>query len=149
MSSHFVSGGTILPGSEEGTKDAPGPSSIAAAAPREQLSSKNIEWEAVEKELEADRKRREEQRLKTATGEEKSLYDILQANKGLFFASLAYLFCLTFTPRYDEKARLSCISLSSWHLTWKLTSWSFGICSREARSVRGTKQDTEPVPRSR
>lgn len=37
----------------------------------------------MQKELDAERKRREEARHKAASGEEKSLYDILQANKGL------------------------------------------------------------------
>lgn len=49
----------------------------AAAEPK-----KNTEWEAVQKELEAERKRREEARVKAVEGGEKSLYDILQANKG-------------------------------------------------------------------
>ncbi|KAF4445554.1 nefa-interacting nuclear protein nip30 [Fusarium austroafricanum] len=45
-------------------------------------SAKSEEWEAVQQQLETERKRREEQRIKAATGEgEKSLYDVLQANK--------------------------------------------------------------------
>lgn len=76
MSNHFVSGGTIGPDGEafkdEGNE----------ANPPVREAPKNAEWEAVQQELEADRKRRDEQRRKAATGEEKSLYDILQANKG-------------------------------------------------------------------
>ncbi|XP_044714958.1 uncharacterized protein HRG_11591 [Hirsutella rhossiliensis] len=64
MTSRFVSGGTI-----------------AAAAAAASGAKKNPEWEAVQQELEAERKRREEARLKAATGGEQSLYDILQANK--------------------------------------------------------------------
>ncbi|OAQ72872.1 NEFA-interacting nuclear protein NIP30 [Pochonia chlamydosporia 170] len=72
MSNRFVSGGTINP--TDSSPDA------KEAAPREQLA-KNAEWEAVQAELENDRKRREAERLKAATGEERSLYDVLQANK--------------------------------------------------------------------
>lgn len=80
MSNRFVSAGTIG-SSGELSKD-----TGAAAAPTEQPlydSAKNKEWETVQKELDAERRRREEQRVKAATGEgEQSLYDILQANKG-------------------------------------------------------------------
>jgi hypothetical protein len=44
--------------------------------------AKQEEWEAVRRELDADRRRREDQRKTAERGEEKSLYDILQANKG-------------------------------------------------------------------
>lgn len=43
------------------------------------------EWAAVQQELENARKARAEQRVKAASGEERSLYDVLQANKGLSF----------------------------------------------------------------
>ncbi|TDZ72024.1 hypothetical protein CTRI78_v001496 [Colletotrichum trifolii] len=42
---------------------------------------KNEAWEAVQKELETERKRREEKRREAVEGGEKSLYDVLQANK--------------------------------------------------------------------
>ncbi|KFA76767.1 hypothetical protein S40288_08669 [Stachybotrys chartarum IBT 40288] len=76
MAGRFVSGGTI---SSTGEVSDP----KAAERPQHQVneSTKNKEWEAVQKELELERKRREEQRAKAATGEEKSLYDILQENK--------------------------------------------------------------------
>lgn len=75
MANRFVSGGTIGSSGEE-PKEASNEGSAATTSVR------NTEWEAVQKELEADRQRREEQRRKAAEGEEKSLYDILQANKG-------------------------------------------------------------------
>jgi hypothetical protein len=81
MSSRFVSGGLVksngetVPGEPE--KEA---GDATSGSTRE--APKNAEWEAVQKELEAERKRREEKRVKAASGEEKSLYDILQANKG-------------------------------------------------------------------
>lgn len=84
MSNRFVSGGTINTSGDA--------SEATDAIPRSQLGQ-NTEWEAVQRELENDRKRREEQRLKSATGEERSLYDVLQANKGL-------LTCLNFLSYY-------------------------------------------------
>ena len=81
MSSRFVSGGVvkangeIAPGELEKGVDGATSSDFKAAP-------KNAEWEAVQKELEAERKRREEKRVKAASGEEKSLYEVLQANKG-------------------------------------------------------------------
>lgn len=75
MGDRFVSGGTIS-SSGEVSKDTESKPAAPAAV-------KNTEWEAVQKELEAERKRREEARVKAASGEEeKSLYDVLQANKG-------------------------------------------------------------------
>ncbi|KAF5706538.1 nefa-interacting nuclear nip30 [Fusarium mundagurra] len=79
MSSRFVSAGKIG-SSGEISKDASG----AESTPQQPLhdSAKSKEWEAVEQQLEAERKKREEQRIKAATGEgEKTLYDVLQANK--------------------------------------------------------------------
>lgn len=74
MGDRFVSGGTIS-SNGEATKD-------ADAVPQTQ-PAKTSEWEIVQRELEAERRRREEARVKLATGgEEKSLYDVLQANKG-------------------------------------------------------------------
>ena len=46
-------------------------------------SVENDRWLAAQKELEAERQRRQEQRTAAAAGGEKSLYDVLQANKGL------------------------------------------------------------------
>ncbi|KAF5623461.1 nefa-interacting nuclear nip30 [Fusarium sp. NRRL 52700] len=79
MSSRFVSAGKIGP-SGEISKDASSTTSTPQQPPRN--SAKFKEWEAVEQQLEAERKKREEQRIKAATGEgEKTLYDVLQANK--------------------------------------------------------------------
>ena len=69
-----MSGGTIGSGGEI-SKDGPAPDPTPQPP-------KSKEWEAVQQELEAERKRREEARVKAAAGEERSLYDILQANKG-------------------------------------------------------------------
>ncbi|KAH6898931.1 N-terminal domain of NEFA-interacting nuclear protein NIP30-domain-containing protein [Thelonectria olida] len=87
MSGRFVSAGTIGSSGEVSKDAAPGGndgssgSSSTAAKPLHD-GSRSKEWEAVQQELEAERRRREEQRVKAATGEsEKSLYDILQANK--------------------------------------------------------------------
>lgn len=96
MSGRFVSGGTIGPSGEETEKpqareplvkqtvgglqgETTSSESASKAEPK-----KNAEWEAVEKELEAERRRREEARAKAVQGEERSLYDVLQANKGKF-----------------------------------------------------------------
>lgn len=78
MSNRFVSGGTIGTNGETLNDSAlPGSSVNGNGA-----NLRNTEWEAVQQELENDRKRREAERLKAATGEEKSLFDVLQANKG-------------------------------------------------------------------
>lgn len=101
MSDRFVSGGTI--GSSSGELSGPsqhqhgdgnGTSTTAAAATADDVNGrrKNAEWEAVQKELEADRQRREEQRRKDVEGEEKSLYEILQANKGKMISPLSASF---------------------------------------------------------
>ncbi|KAJ6445712.1 cytochrome b-c1 complex subunit 9, mitochondrial [Purpureocillium lavendulum] len=90
--SHFVSGGKIGP-SGEPYKDESGKATPQEGQQQQQQQqqqqkqqapqplAKNVEWEAVQKELDAERKRREEARHKAAAGEEKSLYEILQANK--------------------------------------------------------------------
>ncbi|RSL38680.1 hypothetical protein CEP53_014667 [Fusarium sp. AF-6] len=66
MSNRFVSAGTIG-SSGEISKD----TGASAASTEQPLydSAKNKEWEAVQKELDAERRRREEQRVKAATGE--------------------------------------------------------------------------------
>ncbi|KAH6695299.1 N-terminal domain of NEFA-interacting nuclear protein NIP30-domain-containing protein [Plectosphaerella plurivora] len=75
MSSRFVSGGKI--DAETGENVAPSAGEVASTvAPKV-----NAEWEAVQKELDAERQRREEARKKAVEGGEQSLYDILQANK--------------------------------------------------------------------
>lgn len=92
MSSRFVSGGTI----SSSETPAPAEDSSSSQQPQDAKSSRSAEWEIVEKELAAERQRREEQRRKAASGEEKSLYDILQENKGLKLAPMTYL--LSFGP---------------------------------------------------
>lgn len=76
MTSRFVSGGAIDSASGERIE-------VAAPADGEAAVGKNnAEWEAVQKEVEETRKRREEARKLEESGEQKSLFDILQANKG-------------------------------------------------------------------
>lgn len=76
MSSRFVSSGKI--DAETGENVAPAASEDSSlVAPKV-----NVEWEAVQKELDAERRRREETRKRQVEGGEQSLYDILQANKG-------------------------------------------------------------------
>lgn len=77
MSDRFVSAGTI-DGDGELHRE---PRTGSVAHPP---AGGKAEWEAVQRELEAERKRREEQRLRESSAGEKSLYDILQANKGEF-----------------------------------------------------------------
>jgi hypothetical protein len=78
MSGRFVSGGTIA-STGEVSNDAP-----KDTQEKPDRTVKNKEWEIVQQELEAERKRREESRAKAAEGGEKSLYDVLQENKGLY-----------------------------------------------------------------
>lgn len=100
MSSRFVSGGAINPESGEAVH-------VAAAAAEtkgvEQVKDgdddddddggpaavgrNKAEWEAVERELGEERKKREEARARAVEGGEQSLYDILQANKGMILTS--------------------------------------------------------------
>ncbi|KAI0838818.1 hypothetical protein F5Y06DRAFT_266628 [Hypoxylon sp. FL0890] len=86
MTSRFVSGGTIAGDGHNEPQQ-----STSASPPKAQDAQwdkeaykKNAEWEAVQKELEADRRRREEARkaqVEGGAGGERSLYEILQANK--------------------------------------------------------------------
>lgn len=98
MMSRFVSAGAInaetgeVVVAEETKKGDDGVGGAAAAASAVE-PRKNAEWEIVQRELEAERKRREEARLKSVEGGERSLYDVLQANKGAFFLSLLFHFC--------------------------------------------------------
>ena len=80
MSSRFVSAGAIDPTTGEAATAA---SEQQASRPAD-ASKPNNEWLAVEKELAAERRRRDEARSAAATGGEKSLFEVLQANKGLF-----------------------------------------------------------------
>ncbi|GAB0134600.1 hypothetical protein EsDP_00002965 [Epichloe bromicola] len=75
MSNRFVSGGTIGP---PGDQAIPQDDSRPA---RPHMADTTTEWAAVQQELENARKARAEQRVKAASGEERSLYDVLQANK--------------------------------------------------------------------
>ncbi|RCI07902.1 hypothetical protein L249_5783 [Ophiocordyceps polyrhachis-furcata BCC 54312] len=79
MASGFVSGGTI--GEKAAAAAAAADEADQQRPPLTAAGSHKAEWEVVQQELAAERKRREEARLKAASGEEKTLYDILQANK--------------------------------------------------------------------
>ncbi|KAL7628392.1 hypothetical protein AAE478_002594 [Parahypoxylon ruwenzoriense] len=90
MVSRFVSGGVIA-----GDGDEPQTAPTSASPPKavkwgdkddgEASRKRNAEWEAVQRDLDADRRRREEARRAQVEGggggESRSLYDILQANK--------------------------------------------------------------------
>ena len=97
MSSRFISGGAIDPSSGERIEAAP--------ADNERPVGKNTaEWEAVQKEVEEQRKRREEVRRQEEAGEQKSLYDILQANKGTsFFSPSLFSLLLAFFFLFSER----------------------------------------------
>jgi hypothetical protein len=82
MSSRFVSGGTtdtktggIVPVDES--------TSTSATTPSAGNAKRSAEWAAVQAQVEEDRKRRQQQREEAARGGEgdKSLYEVLQANK--------------------------------------------------------------------
>ncbi|KAI0139973.1 hypothetical protein F4776DRAFT_662110 [Hypoxylon sp. NC0597] len=86
MTSRFVSGGTIT---GDGHNEPQQPASASPPTTQDaqwdkDAYKKNAEWEAVQKDLEAERRRREEARraqVEGGAGGERSLYEILQANK--------------------------------------------------------------------
>lgn len=86
--SRFVSAGAINAETGEAVAAAAAASGgdddkrTASGAGEGPSAKKNAEWEIVQRELDAERKRREEARIKSVEGGEKSLYDILEANKG-------------------------------------------------------------------
>src|SRR5438105_2158416 len=88
MSSRFVSAGAIDPTTGEAvvaTAVEGGPDQDKLDDDRKQPNAD--EWLAVEKELAAERRRREEARNSAAAaGRERSLFEVLQANKGMFSA---------------------------------------------------------------
>lgn len=93
MSSRFVSGGAIDAATgdaidlakvkeEAATSTTTGSSTAASSSTTTISSARQAEWASVEKELEADRQRRAEARKALGSGvAEKSLFDVLQANK--------------------------------------------------------------------
>ncbi|KAK3306810.1 N-terminal domain of NEFA-interacting nuclear protein NIP30-domain-containing protein [Chaetomium strumarium] len=89
MSSRFVSAGAIDAATGEAASASSSSSSplrsSAAAPPKPPPSKRQQEWAEVTAQLEADRRRREEarhaQQAGTAQQAEKSLYEVLQANK--------------------------------------------------------------------
>lgn len=90
MSSRFVSAGAIDPTTGEAAPEQEQrPASNTTAGP--DVPKPNDEWVAVEKELAAERRRRDEAKAAAAAGQEKSLFEILEANKGL---GICFFFCL-------------------------------------------------------
>lgn len=83
MPSKFVSAGSIDAATGEAAA-ARDDNAAAAAAAKSKAASRNAEWEAAQRLLEEERQRREEARRTAAAldGTEKSLYEVLQANKG-------------------------------------------------------------------
>ncbi|KAI3558134.1 hypothetical protein CABS01_02698 [Colletotrichum abscissum] len=87
--SRFVSAGAInaetgeaVPQDTTATPATDAGASTAGSAPKPAAESrKSAEWDLVQRELDAERRRREEARVKSVEGGEKSLYDVLQANK--------------------------------------------------------------------
>jgi molecular chaperone GrpE (heat shock protein) len=76
MANRFVSAGAIDATTGEAS-EAPPKAEVAAAA-----AANNDQWEQVQKELEEERRRREERRKAAGQGGEKSLFEVLQENKG-------------------------------------------------------------------
>ncbi|KAG6011318.1 hypothetical protein E4U54_008143 [Claviceps lovelessii] len=86
--SRFISAGTILPNAD--AADPPiispgqhdnGPASSAPPPGKPHMADTSTEWAAVQKELEEGRRARAAQRSRAAEGGERSLYEVLQANK--------------------------------------------------------------------
>ncbi|KAI0965681.1 N-terminal domain of NEFA-interacting nuclear protein NIP30-domain-containing protein [Xylaria arbuscula] len=96
MTSRFVSGG-IIAGHEDDTNTHTNDEGVGSGSrktetstgtlvgdrgSRDGVSASSVEWEAVQRDLEEDRRRRAEARKRDVEGGgEKSLYEILQANK--------------------------------------------------------------------
>ncbi|KAI1348005.1 N-terminal domain of NEFA-interacting nuclear protein NIP30-domain-containing protein [Xylaria sp. FL0043] len=84
MTSRFVSGG-IITGAEDGANVEKGAVDKGKAQDQGRgtgTAASSAEWEAVQKDLEEERRRRAEARKRDVeSGGEKSLYEILQANK--------------------------------------------------------------------
>ncbi|KAK4213304.1 N-terminal domain of NEFA-interacting nuclear protein NIP30-domain-containing protein [Rhypophila decipiens] len=81
MSSRFVSAGSFAV--EAGKPSIPVPASTSPSQPEEPLNPKSAEWLAVETQLAQERENRLQAKRKAAAAgaEEKSLYEVLQANK--------------------------------------------------------------------
>ncbi|KAK4172663.1 putative NEFA-interacting nuclear protein NIP30 [Triangularia setosa] len=76
MSSRFISAGSI-----DATTGTPASSETLSPQPSEPVNRKSKEWQQVTEQLEADRQRRLQQARQAQEGGEKSLYEVLQANK--------------------------------------------------------------------
>jgi hypothetical protein len=145
MSSRFVSGGAIDAASGQAV-EAPGPARQVEDKP---VGKNQQEWEAVSREMEEEKKRREESRAKEAAGEQQSLFDILQANKGIPPPLQQYLShaasplpssSLLHHPPRTRKFIGHCVSFDPFFTNSPRSS-------REASCLRGEDQDQQPVPR--
>ncbi|KAH8765561.1 N-terminal domain of NEFA-interacting nuclear protein NIP30-domain-containing protein [Diaporthe sp. PMI_573] len=83
MTSRFVSGGTTDTKTGEIVPADPSTSTSAAATAAAGSAKRSEEWAAVQAQVEEDRRRRQQQKEEAARGGEgdKSLYEVLQANK--------------------------------------------------------------------
>lgn len=109
MSSRFVSAGAIDPTTGEAAAAAAASSTAAERVPTDSSDGRprkpnSDEWLAVEKELEAERRRREEARKAAAGGGERSLFEVLQANKGMwpFSFLVSGIWCLFYVGGEGE-----------------------------------------------
>ncbi|KKA27634.1 hypothetical protein TD95_001732 [Thielaviopsis punctulata] len=100
MSSGFVSGGTIEgqgspPTSTTATSTKPPDSNSTLGNSDSTLGANLNAWDQVQREVAAERQKRAAERERALAGDERSLYDILQANKAAKQAA------------FEEQARLS------------------------------------------
>lgn len=91
MSSRFVSAGAIDAASGQAVEV----DKSTAAGTTTGGDSRNEEWEAVQRELEAERRRRNAaaEAARRGEGQERSLYEVLQANKGMEACLLCISVC--------------------------------------------------------
>jgi hypothetical protein len=81
MSSRFVSAGAIDPTTGEAATQPPANAiNESSSDPRNPAS--DDKWAAVERELAEEKKRKEAHKAALAAGGEKSLFEVLEANKG-------------------------------------------------------------------
>ncbi|KAI0101014.1 N-terminal domain of NEFA-interacting nuclear protein NIP30-domain-containing protein [Nemania sp. FL0031] len=85
MTSRFVSGGTIAgDGGDAASGGTAGKDGGGGAGAGDHTTATSVEWEAVQRDLEEERRRRADARklaVEGGAGGERSLYEVLQANK--------------------------------------------------------------------
>lgn len=82
MSSRFVSAGAIDPTTGEATTQPPATTTASGTPGETRKPPVDDNWAAVERELAEERKRKEAHKAALAAGGEKSLFEVLEANKG-------------------------------------------------------------------